>query len=102
MEDAIHVIVQINPSCCIEVRTSFQYKINLEKVLSKLFWKEIGLWGDLNSCSTCLILPTKDGIIMLDKGQGENKLLDSPNYFLLDSKQDCCIVLNAWELGVTE
>ena len=25
----------VNPSCCIEVRTSFRYKINLAKVLSK-------------------------------------------------------------------
>lgn len=34
-EKAIHVIVQVNPSCCIKVRTSFRYKINLAKVLSK-------------------------------------------------------------------
>lgn len=25
----------VNPSCCVEVRTSFRYKINLAKVLSK-------------------------------------------------------------------
>ena len=79
----------VNPSCCIEVRTSFRYKINLAKVLSKP--RSHTHFGTI-----------KDGIIMLDKGQGEDKLLDSPNYFLLDSKQDCYIVVNAWELGVRE